>query len=208
MDRCAAAHDWLSSGDSANHLIVHDIYTAPVAAAIHFLCRIDTRPDLQLSNREMTQAKFKSEVHDGLVGRFMEGLVPKFRAAVTTSVVKQEVVPYSLWLLSAGEGNISMNRAVTSIDMLNADEKTAYYSHVSKLRLLGLTYVPVNQNDDDSREYKGGISFRSMRLEPEIDSVVQFKGFNEGQSVNRREIPDVVSAHNGYYLHLDVRGAT
>lgn len=203
MDRCAAAHEWLSNADTNSHY-----NTAPVvAAAIHFLCRIDTRPDLQLSNRDGMQAKYKKEAHNDLMDRFLEGLAPKLRACVTSSVVKMEIVPYSMWLLSAGEGSSNgLTRCVTSTDMLNASEKKSFFAHVSTMRVLGLTYVSTDNNNNDAtknddRDTYNNNSVGSIRLEPEIDRVVQFKHLD--RSLLRKKIPDVIKELIAHSVHLD-----
>jgi hypothetical protein len=193
MDRCDAAHEWLSSYAENTNVT----FGAPIiAAAIHFLCRIDTRPDLQLSNREIIQAKFEKEAHKDLVDRFREGLAPKFRSFVTSSVAQLEVLPYSVWLISAGTASgTSLARCVTSFDMLNADEKKSFMAHVATMRALGLTYVFHEHSDkalmNNDLAILTNLSSSCMRLQPEIDKLVHFQDLDF--SLTRIEIPDIVS---------------
>jgi hypothetical protein len=195
MDRCDAAHGWLSlwpdTAPSATS-------TAPIiAAAIHFLCRINTRPDLQLSGREVIQAKFKKDANNDLIGCFTEGFTPKLRSFVTSSTAKLEIVPYTMWLISAGATKgASLARCVTSFDMLNADEKKMFSAHVSTMRALGLTYRSHDHgsaaltNDSGELVTNADLRFVSMKLHPEIDKLIHFRGLDF--SHNRVEIPEAV----------------
>jgi hypothetical protein len=195
MDRCDAAHGWLSLWPDTSPSVTS---TAPIiAAAIHFLCRVNTRPDLQLSNRKVIEAKFKKDANNDLIDCFTEGFTPKLRSFVTRSTVKLEFVPYTMWLISAGATNgASLARSVTSFDMLNADEKKMFSAHVATMRALGLTYRPHDHgsasitNDSGEQVTHANLSFVSMKLHPEIDKLIHFRGLDF--SHNRVEIPDAV----------------
>lgn len=195
MDRCDAAHEWLSLWSDTSPSVTS---IAPIiAAAIHFLCRVNTRPDLLLSNRELNQVKFKKESNNDLIGSFTEGFTPQLRSSVTTSTVKLELVPYAMWLISAGATHgTSLARCVTSFGMLNADEKQMFLAHVSTMRALGLTYrsrdhgSATTTNDAGVPVIQTNLSFVSMKLHPEIDQLIHFQDLNF--SCHRIEIPDVV----------------
>ena len=69
------------------------------------------------------------------------------------------------------------------------------------MRVLGLTYVSTGNNNSDTtkegdRDTYNNSGVGSIRLEPEIDRVVQFKHLD--QSFLRKEIPDVVSRMIAY----------
>lgn len=201
LDRCAVAHEWLSGADiyrsfktsvaannNAEHQSMQKFHIPSAAAAIHILCRVETRADLTYSTRLMTDARYKLEANDGLLNKFMEGLSPKARCGVSGTNVASDIVPYSLWLLSAGQGNCSLNRAVSSIEILTKSEKVAFQAHVDTLRALGLTYVKHDETNDG--EYGGTLTSGGMRLEPAIDQIVQFE--NKSFPDQRKEIPPLL----------------
>ena len=199
LDRCLAAHEWMSGADvyrsfktnvamtnNNEHHAMQKFHIPSAAAAIHLLCRVETRTDLMLSTRQLSDARYQLEANGGLVSRFVEGLSPKARCSMHGTGVISDFIPYCLWILSAGYGSVALNRAVSSLDILNKFEKTAFDHHVGTLRALGLTYVKTEDNSfggDGPR--RGG-----MRLEPEIDLLSKFEGLNLNK--RRKQIPSVL----------------
>ncbi|GFH61721.1 hypothetical protein CTEN210_18197 [Chaetoceros tenuissimus] len=184
LDRCWTAHEWLScvdvfrsfktsvaSNNVSEHRTMQKWHIPSAIAACHLLCRVETRPDIQLSMREITDARYQSEANVGLVDKFLEGLPPSVKSGINKHQLVSDILPYCLWLLSSGQGIGSLNRAVSSLDVLKKEEKNAFFAHVQTLRSLGLTYV---KDEDDSRDY--GTRVMNMRLEPEIDRVSRYKG--------------------------------
>jgi len=155
------------------------MHVPSTAMTIHLLCRIETRPELQLSNKEMFNAKFKMEAHHSLMRRFRS--ISKL--GLSTEVLTREFLSYILWTLSCGAGKQSLSRTVTSTDMLTRDEKLAFASHLARLRSMGLTYVP------DSTSISTISGTRRMRLDPEIDSLVIYKDL---VATRRNPIPDLL----------------
>lgn len=201
LDRCLAAHEWMSGADvyrsfkthvamnnNNEHHAMQKFHIPSAAAAIHLLCRVETRTDLMLSTRQLNDARYQLEANDGLVGRFIEGLSPKARCTMHGTGVVSDFIPYCLWILSSGFGSVALNRAVSSMDILNKYEKVAFDHHVGTLRALGLTYVKADDTNVGG-DSGGGFKRGGMRLEPEIDIISKFKGL----AVKRRkEIPSVL----------------
>jgi chromosome transmission fidelity protein 18 len=171
------------------HHAMQKFHIPSAAAAIHLLCRVETRTDLMLSTRQLSDARYQLEANGGLVSRFVEGLSPKARCSMHGTGVISDFIPYCLWILSAGYGSVALNRAVSSLDILNKFEKTAFEHHVGTLRALGLTYVKSEDNSfgGDSR---AGPRRGGMRLEPEIDLLAKFEGLNLNK--RRKQIPSVL----------------
>jgi len=185
LDRSWSAHEWLSSADiyrssgmtgASNNVgdsfYMQKLHIPSAAAAIHLLCRVETKPDLTISNRSMMDALYLLEVNIGLIDKFLDGLPPSVRCYIRGSGVITELLPYCLRLLSAGQGTGSLNRAVSSIEVLSKEEKVAFNAHVAMLRALGLTYVK-GDSDDDNNDIN--VQSNEMRLEPEVDKIVQFQ---------------------------------
>jgi chromosome transmission fidelity protein 18 len=232
LDRCATAHEWLSAADAyrsvgsggisgnsnsgpAVQMMMQYMHIPTTAMALHLLCRVERRPELQLSNKDMFFARFQAEANLSLLKKFLEGLSPSVKAgSMSLQNLTQEALSFILWTLSAGNYGTkeSLNRAVTTKDMLNRDETQAFDAHVSKLSSLGLTYVsdissnnsPQEENgetreDEDSSSFGGAASKSSfqiskpMRLEPEIDQLISYHQMSRFRSNRRRYIPDVVS---------------
>lgn len=204
LDRCAAAFDWLSGADmyrsqkssvamnnNAEHHSMQKYYMPSAAAAIHLLCCIETRPDLTFSTRELSDLHYQSQANISLVQRFVEGFAPKARSGIGggTDVVVSDVVPYGLWLLSAGDGKHSLSKPVSSVDILSSEEKVAFSSHVATLRALGLTYV---KEDRAFNDFKNNAPVDNVRLEPDIDKLVKFEHADGGFAVRRKRVPPVL----------------
>ena len=47
------------------------------AAAIHLLCRVEIKPDLNYSTREMFDVRYRQKSNQGLIQKFSEGVPPK-----------------------------------------------------------------------------------------------------------------------------------
>jgi len=201
LDRSWLAHEWLSSADiyrssgmtgASNNLgdshYMQKLHIPSAAAAIHLLCRMETKPDLVISNRSMMDALYLLEDNIRLTDKFLDGLPPSLRCYIRGSGVITELLPYCLWLLSAGQGNGSLNRAVSSIEVLTKEEKIAFNAHVAMLRALGLTYVKADHGHDDSNDVN--VKNDEMRLEPEVDKIVQFQSL-PASTTTRDIIPSV-----------------
>ena len=85
---------------------------------------------------------------------------------------------------------------MSSLEILNENEKKVFWEHVKRLRALGLTYVKAE--DVVAGKNDGKMNFgRKLRLEPEIDQLVTFDAMSEGkdrkQELIRNEIPSTVS---------------
>lgn len=204
LERCAAAFDWLSGADmyrsqkssiamnnNAEHHSMQKYYMPSAAAAIHLLCCIETRPDLTFSTRELSDLHYQSQANVALVQRFVEGMAPKARSGIGggTDVVVSDLVPYGLWLLSAGDGKYSLSKPVSSVDILSSEEKVAFSSHVATLRALGLTYV---KEDRAFNDFKNNVPAENVRLEPDIDKLVRFEHADGGFAVRRKRVPPVL----------------
>lgn len=197
MDRCWTAHEWLSTVDtyrsftssvamnnSSEHRTMQKFHLPTAAAAIHLLCRVETKSDLMYSMRQLLDTSYRLEANESLVDKFLEGLPPTVRSASQRKHLVSDVIPYCMWLLSAGKGKGALNRPVSSFDILSKEEKSSFEKHVAVLRSLGLTYV-VSDNGDTVNNSMG----ISMRLEPEVDKISMFKGLKP----KREEIPALVS---------------
>lgn len=184
MERCGLAHEWLSGGAIGNRTS-----SFAVMGAVHLLCRVETRSELTLSNRDSSNAHYRREAHRGILQKFVEGLrQPSYDNAIT------ETVPYALWMLSASGGGL--NRPVSSIDILSKKEMVAFDAHVSCLRSLSLTYVAEEQSNDrfgNKHQQQNYSSEVEMRLEPEIHRLVYFKGYRPPPQSRRKRVPSVVS---------------
>jgi len=203
LDRCCSAFEWLSGADtlrshksnvamnnSAEHHVMQKSYIPSAAAAIHLLCCVETRPDLTFSTRPLSDCHYQNQANVSLVHRFVEGLTPRSRRGVGggTDTIVSDVIPYGLWLLSAGDGKHALSRPVSSVDILSAEEKLAFSAHVATLRALGLTYVKDQTSTYDS--YSPTESAENVRLEPEIDKLVKYEEMNEHSG--RRDIPPLL----------------
>ena len=201
LDRCCSAFEWLSGADtyrshksqvamnnSAEHHAMQKFYIPSAAAAIHLLCCVETRPDLTFSTRPLSDCHYQNQANVSLVQRFVEGLTPRARRGVGggTDTIVSDVIPYGLWLLSAGDGKHALSRQVSSLEMLSAEEKLAFSAHVDTLRALGLTYV---KDQSASFDYSNAATTDNVRLEPEIDKLVKYE---EMEHSGRQSIPPLL----------------
>lgn len=204
LDRCWTAHEWLSSVDvyrsytssvamnnSSEHRTMQKFHLPTAAAAIHLLCRVETKSDLMYSLRQLLDTSYQLEANESLVDKFLEGIPPSVRSASQRKHLVSDVIPYCMWLLSAGAGRGALNRPVSSFDILTKEEKSSFETHVDILRSLGLTYV-LSENGDTATSSMD----MSMRLEPEIDKICLFKGFK----TKREVIPNLVRFRLIYFL--------
>lgn len=202
LDRCSVAFEWLSGADtyrshkssvamnnSAEHHSIQKFYIPTAAAAIHVLCCVETKPDLTFSTRPLSDLNYQNQANVSLVHRFVEGLAPRTRSGVGGGMenVVSDVIPYSLWLLSAGDGKHALSKPVSSVEMLNTEEKVAFSAHVATLRALGLTYIKEDFgfNNTAGRNFDGNTN-ENVRLEPEIEKLVKFEGVDD---TGRKQVP-------------------
>ena len=52
------------------------------------------------------------------------------RSSMYGTGVVSDFIPFCLWVLSAGGGSVGLNRAVSSMEVLNKYEKVAFDHHV------------------------------------------------------------------------------
>ena len=183
FDRSFAALEWMSGADgyrsnkqlsSPDGYSVEAMHTPTVAAAVHVLCRVEQTQDLMYSTRELTDSQYRMESNISLMQKFMSGM--SFRAKSTRIGLyptATETIPYSLWILSAGEGSAGLNRTVTSQDLLSKGECEAFEHHASILRALGLRYVAIQDDVLHGRSHQTG-KFQRAGIDPPIDRLVQF----------------------------------
>jgi chromosome transmission fidelity protein 18 len=170
------------------------LHIPSVAAAIHLLCRVELKPDLSFSTREMSDAHYQRDANRGLVQKFSEALPVRAKGFKCQDLLSTEFIPLALWILSAGEGNSSLCRSASSIDVLTKLERGAVDTHVGVLRSLGLTYVA------DHEQHKLGQSedfmdttANTMRMEPPIDRLVHYVHIEARTGLHRKAIPLPVS---------------
>ncbi len=202
LDRCAAAHEWMSGADmfrswrmisSDGGYSMQSWHIPSSAAAIHLMCRVETRSDLTFSTRELSDLFYQHEANAGLAQRFLEGCSIRARTNMRMSCLVTETIPYALWMLSAGEGSCSLNRPASSIERLSASELHAFHSHVSTLLSLGLKYVSADESTSDSMAFKSPAATVQLRLDPPIDKLICFSDLNVSPYEERKPIPASVS---------------
>jgi hypothetical protein len=203
FDRCALAHEWLSVSDtyrSQNSLrstgtmiSVQDQQIPTTAAALHLLCRVEQRSDLTYTVREFYENQFKLETSLSLVQRFAEGIPPHSRCGRSISLLVSEFIPYTLHILSSGQGTGSLDRATASLELLNANELNSFHRHGTLLQSLGLSYTTIEE-DSPSRGYKFIQKHAAAILDPPIHQVVEYASMDPSTAQQRREIPFGVSS--------------
>lgn len=196
LDRCSTAHELISAADIRNATTSFSNHCdVPfVAASIHLLCRVELKADLAYSTRDFTDIHFQRETNTGMVQRFIEGLPPKSGSMKSLRVLVQELIPYALWMLSAGSGKSSLGRAASSIDMLTKTERASLDVHVALLQSLGLTYAYDSDELSKKRDFSAN-SQQQMVLEPPINRLVVFKELRVSPYFRRTEIPTGVSSN-------------
>ena len=201
FDRCALAHEWLSVSDtyrsnssSSNTgamISVQDHQIPTAAAALHLLCRVEQRPDLVYTVRDFYENQFKQENIQSMVQRFAEGIPPASRCGRSISLLLSEIIPYTLQILSSGQGTGSLDRVTASSELLNPNEVRAFDRHSVVLYSLGLSYVSSEGSSD--RDYRSAQKMLSATLDPPIHKLVEYTGFNVPPSYERHDIPSGVS---------------
>lgn len=207
------AHEWLSEADiyrspkiavaslnHAEHYALQRYHMPSAAAAIHLLCRVETRAELTFSTKVMFERSYRQEANWSLVNKFVEGLSPKARINLTSSTAVSEVIPFALWMLSAGTGSNSLGRPVSSMDILNRAERLSFVSHVATLRALGLTYVA---ESNPTGSFNSATLDMEMRLEPAIDTLSKFGGFKVPVDQRRKNIPSSMMELLAHQAHLE-----
>ena len=177
-------------------------YIPVAAAAVHFLCRIETKPDLQFSLREMTDIAYSTDANNGIINKFLEALPPRVKENLSGSNFTTGSLPYLLQLVSKDTDSNALNNPVSSIELLSKDDRAIFYSHVARLRSLGLTYVKsVNYADSNDNTYGNNESY--YRLEPEIDKLLEYKGFKSTVHQNIANIPPILKELLAHAAHLE-----
>lgn len=200
FDRCWSAFEWLSYSDiirsfktqlamtnNVEHFSVQNFHIPTSACAIHYLCRIEKRPILNFSSREMLEAAYQFEVHVGLIGKFVDGLTPSLQSLLMGTNLITDLIPFVLWLLSAGEGSSGLYRAVSNVDMLMKSERVTFERHCEILRSLGLNYVK-----DDVFDRGRSLNVVNYSLSPDISEVMKFKYMPRANVSHRNELPTAV----------------
>lgn len=200
FDRCAAVHEWLSSADlfrsnktKAIDYEMESLHIPTSAGAVHLFCRVEQlrNDDLIYTTRELSDCNYQMEINQSIAKKFVEGLSTQSQIGRCIDTVVGETIPYTLWILSAGDGNNSLARAAASVELLGVDERKAFQSHSDALRYLGLTYV-ANQQYEEEENSEIGMNTHwkaaKMTIEPPIDKFIQYKEI----SIGRREIPSHV----------------
>lgn len=149
MDRCAGAHEYLSSASVRS-------YSFGVAAgAVHVLCRVEKRPELQVSTRSLLNLQYQREAN-----------------ALLAQKIPIDTLSHLLWILSAGKGRGALDRSTTSLDVLSHAERQAFEHHVGVLQSLGLSYVVRAEGHH-----------LEAQLEPPVDQLVVFSGLSNERHV-------------------------
>lgn len=198
FDRCYAVLEWMSGTDcyrsnkqlsSADGYHVEAIHTPAVAAATHVLCRVEQPQDLIYSIRDLTDSQYQMESNKALLQKYLDGIC--LRAKVSRAGLFQastEIVPYALWILSAGEGSSALNRSVTSVDLLSKSENDAFEHHAAILHSLGLKHTSLVHENDRHRQPYRSPSALLVGLDPPIDRLIKFVDMSN----NRLDIPPAV----------------
>lgn len=196
LDRCAAAHEWLSEADllrsdklglQMEQYSMQRKFFPSVAGAIHLLCRVEMKSNLSFSIREMSDVHFQRQGNLGLIQKFSEGLPPTAKNYKCNTVLSIEVIPLVLWILSAGNGSSILSRAASSIDILSDDDREIVAVHVNKLLSLGLNYTVQEDIRTTTKWTKNRSNLEDatsggmIRLEPPIDRLTQFVHFQPPQ---------------------------
>jgi chromosome transmission fidelity protein 18 len=201
FDRCAAAHEWLSTSDvyrsnkttsassnSAAHHTIQNFHIPTAAAVVHLLCRVEQRLDLVYTARDLADSHYRLEANTGLTQKFAEGLSPQAGGSRSVEKLATETIPYALWVLSAGEGTSSLDRVTSSLELLNNGELQTFHAHAATLHHMGLTYVTIDEGPTFGEQFTS-YRVKQVRLEPPIDLLLKFDHFKLPEHKSRREIP-------------------
>jgi chromosome transmission fidelity protein 18 len=189
FDRCSAAHELLSGADMSlgSEYSMLRVNTQPVAAGIHLLCRVEVKPKLTFSSREMADSRYQQDANMALVQKFSEGLPVKASNFKCRDLLAKEFIPMVLWILSAGEGASSLSRPASSIDILTKAERGVADRHVSILCALGLSYTPDLEKETNAAKSSFRNDAIAMQLEPPIHRLVHYQCL--WNNLRRKEIP-------------------
>lgn len=197
-----------------------------IASAIHNLCRIETRPNSHLiyTAKEMKDAHFSLDANRNMLLQYTLNLLSGRAGATNYYSIKNailDLLPQIPTLLCPGAGTqqvigerglgleargsgqkYSLYRSVSTIEIMNEFEKMLFHEQVQRLCVLKLTYVRVN---NDEEEGGGQYNRNNMRLDPEIDQLAKFTTRSDhslqtgGPKMRHKKIPDVVS--NSFIFH-------
>lgn len=208
FDRCAAACEWLSSSDlyrahgggsamknGADMYVMESLHIPVAAGATHLLCRVEQKQDLVFTLREMLDSRYLRESNLSMVQKFVDGLSTRVGGSRCLWQVGCELIPFVLWILSAGEGSSALQRAATSVELLKQGERNAFDAHVATLRGLGLSYVVTHDGGDNPKQGRNHSAVSSMVLEPPIFRLAQFGASETGAA--RQDLSVAVSASPG-----------
>jgi chromosome transmission fidelity protein 18 len=178
MDKCYAAHEWLSDADLYRNGL--ESHMPATAGAVHLLCRVEQRPNLTFTTRQFFEAHCQLEANRNLLRKVAEGADATIARGNGGVGLALETVPYSLWMLSAGEGTGALDRPVTSVGLLNGAEVQSFQRHLDVLNSLGLSYQFAGGETGDNR--------RNLQLEPPIDRVARYNDLKLSQGRERRDV--------------------
>ena len=129
-----------------------------------------------------------------MVQKLIEGLPAKSGNMKCLSFLAEELIPYAMWVLSAGSNKSSLSRGASSIDMLTKTERASVDAHVALLQSLGLTYSCDNGELGMKKDFTtNSQQQKRMVLDPPIDRLVVFNKLRVSPYLRRIEIPTGVS---------------
>lgn len=183
FDRAAAAHEWLSfsdfmrgekhsSHDTSIHYSTQKLNAPSAAGAIHLLCGVETRPNLVLSTRELSESYYQHEANQGLLQNFSGTFSPHSRHLKGSTSLANEIIPFLLHILSC---NPFLAKPSSTIDMLSRQEREAVEGHVSILKALKLTYIVDDVAKAETIEkYTRDAPKIRMRLDPPLARLTRY----------------------------------
>jgi chromosome transmission fidelity protein 18 len=191
LERCAAAHDYLSSGDVLRQRRLTN-QILPICGIIHLLCSVERRQNISFSAKAFADASFKTETNTAILRKFKDGMVlNQSLSSRSSDGLVTDTIPFVLWALSAGEGSGALTRGTTSEKLLKTNERQSFDRHASIMSALGLTY----RAKDDVESHH--MVQKTFSIEPPIDDLT-FSGLD----VSRQEIPSSVSQPYSAMYHL------
>lgn len=202
FDRCSAAHEWLSesdlflseglaSNDQTASYSLQRYHLPSAAAAIHLLCRVELKPILTFSTRDLSAIHYGMQENHSLLKKFVDGIPIHSRKVGGVKTLVTEFIPLLLSILLADP---SLSRAASSVDVLTKRERIAVEYHVVTLQSLGLKYVDDDKIDESSNP-KLEPNDASLRLEPPVETLAVFQNLNPQSLDYRKVLPLAVSAY-------------
>jgi hypothetical protein len=155
---------------------------------------VERQHDLVFSMRDLSDTKYQQETNHAIAQRFIDGISAKTHGCRCHRQVVTEIIPFVLWIMSAGEGSITLQRGTTSVALLNPGERLAFNRHVEVMRGLGLTYAYWN-NEFRTEDRIGTGRQRDLILEPALDRLAIFVDREAFSIEQRHDIPPIVSIH-------------